>query len=164
MSEEWQSEIRRWPCADQAVMGTADLVSFFSDVAAAPAFWTAFFVASSSLICFSSFSFTVPVVPVPLFGTLNVMLRCTLPPMVPVSGVGTFTIGPLTDKPRWNVVGNTRPSGCWKGHAARVHAAPKRHCWLKWGLVGREGCEYVQLGRVQEAPKRQGMAPEGVLE
>jgi len=132
-----------------------DVSSFFS-AAAFSACATAF----SAWLFFSSISLTFRSnsAALPPADLLNLTLLCGLAaPMEPVSGVGTLTIGPVAARPRWNVEGSMRPSGCWKGQVARVQAAPKRQGWIFWWSEGRGGWEKVQPGRVQAAPYRQGI-------
>jgi hypothetical protein len=45
---------------------------------------------------------------------LKLTLLCGLgAPIVPVSGVETFTNPPVVANPLWKAVGKTLPSGCW---------------------------------------------------
>lgn len=135
-----------------AEMGTVgDGSSFLSACACAIRFCAS--VLRSS-ISFTFLSSSAAVVGVPS-GRLNVTLLLWLaPPMEPVSGVGTLTVGLEVDSPRWKVVGSTRPSGCWYVQVARVQAAPNLQAMLAW-LAGR-GWANVQPGRVQLAPNLHG--------
>ena len=113
--------------------------SFFAVAAAsacATACWAWAFFSSSSFTFFSRSAALCAAPLAPHFaGLLNLTLLLWLcAPRLPVSGVGTLTSPPLVDRPRWNEVGKTRPSGCWNGHVAFVHAVPNLHgCWTEFG-------------------------------
>ena len=104
--------------ATQALIATEPS---FLPAAAASACATAF----SASFFFSSISFTFFSSSAALWLLVNVTLLLWLDaPIEPVCGVGTFSTEPEVERPRWNEDGRTRPSGCWYGQFARVHAVP----------------------------------------